>query len=298
MADVYHIVRLNQCTLDEIRICFNQAFSDYLIGPINLSQSILRWKIQRDGVDLSRSFGAKSAKGRLVGLLLTGVGEWQGASTFYNAGMGIIPDHRRNGLARKLYHALFEAYPDTTLLLECIAANQLAYAFYRSLGFEETRSLQCYKSPARSAAYSLPYKFVQIDAPTQAQLNPLASWNPSWQNSYASARRLEKNCRWIAALERENLIGCAAFDPDYGYVLQMAVHPDHRRKGFGRAMTKYMGARSSSLRLDMVNVDASHAPTDFALRSFGFVPTVRQVEMIRVPSAGSTSSNGTGTPTP
>lgn len=49
--------------------------------------------------------------------------------------LGVLPDHRRRGLGRRLLHALFEAVPAGRCFLEVAADNGPAQALYAAEGF-------------------------------------------------------------------------------------------------------------------------------------------------------------------
>src|SRR6478735_7672377 len=92
---------LENTSLAEITAFFNAAFADYFV-PINATVEAMqnRWRSSR--VDFNLSVGAFEA-GKLVAFIFTGVDDWQGRKTAYNAGTGVIPEFRGRKLVSELY---------------------------------------------------------------------------------------------------------------------------------------------------------------------------------------------------
>src|SRR3982751_5092132 len=80
---------------------FLEAFSDYVF-PFALTESQFRNHIDVNAVDLERTAGCFD-DGRLVGFSLNGFGEWHGKSTIYDAGTGVVPAFRRQGISREMF---------------------------------------------------------------------------------------------------------------------------------------------------------------------------------------------------
>ena len=81
--------------------CFLAAFSDYEV-EMRASREEFEQRLVRDGVQLEISAGAFD-NGRMVGFYMNALGEWQGKQTAYDAGTGVIPDYRRQGIAEELF---------------------------------------------------------------------------------------------------------------------------------------------------------------------------------------------------
>src|SRR5580765_3997986 len=75
---------------------FLEAFSDYVV-PFALTGEQFRNHIIVTAVDLERTVGCID-DGKLVGFSLNGFGEWEGTSTVYDAGTGVVPAWRRKGI--------------------------------------------------------------------------------------------------------------------------------------------------------------------------------------------------------
>lgn len=116
----------------------NAAYDDYYV-PIYLTPSSLRDLVARESIRLSESVVALDGS-RVVGMGLLGVRGLQG----WIGGMGVIPSHRRRGIARRMMQLLLSrarALGLARVRLEVITRNEPAHRLYRELGFRELRQL-------------------------------------------------------------------------------------------------------------------------------------------------------------
>ena len=84
-------------SIEMIHDAFTRAFSDYLV-PMKLSALQLAELHRRRGVRLDLSVGAFE-NDELVGFTFNGLDEWSGATTGYDAGTGVAPSARGQGLS-------------------------------------------------------------------------------------------------------------------------------------------------------------------------------------------------------
>src|ERR1044071_7296656 len=99
--------------------CFLEAFSDYQVS-LQMSEEQFAQRLERDGVDLELSAGAFDGE-RMIGFYMTGRGTWHGKQTAYDAGTGVVPSHRRRGVAEDLFNFIVPQFQDrgiTQYLLE------------------------------------------------------------------------------------------------------------------------------------------------------------------------------------
>src|ERR1043166_9257057 len=85
---------------------------------------------------------------RIAGYTLNALGTWNGVPSAYDSGTGIVPSHRRRGLARTLLEVSFEKLRERgakQMVLEVLEENAKAVALYRALGFEVTRRFDCWR---------------------------------------------------------------------------------------------------------------------------------------------------------
>src|SRR5262245_3238126 len=123
---------------DELAPVFNEAFSDYSV-PMAMTPESLANMQRRRGYVADVSFGAYDGY-RLVGFVLTCLD----GDRAYNSGTGVIPSHRRGGLARELVETVIANVPARSYVLEVLEDNTRAIALYLGAGFVETRRFRCW----------------------------------------------------------------------------------------------------------------------------------------------------------
>jgi ribosomal protein S18 acetylase RimI-like enzyme len=183
----------------------------------------------------------------------------------------VVISHRRQGIGRRLMQKSIETLPVKRYILEVIDTNHRASALYRELGFVETRQLQSWKYvPSECGASASPSRRRQA-----AALQRLRSWcdmTPSWQNDVPSI---------VRAREPYLILGdedaAAVVFPSNGDVPLLAVKPEARKKGRGRALLAEV-AEAVGKPLRIMNVEDRFAPF---LEKCGAEKFVRQLEMVR-----------------
>ncbi len=261
---------------DEIHRAFVEAFSDYVV-PMKPAPEALREMFTRRGWVPELSSGIFE-EDRLVAFTLNGFDGESG----YDTGSGVIPTHRRRGLARQTMEhsfALLRAAGATRYVLEVLEPNTGAAELYRGVGFVETRRLDCWLWSAVAAATA----FVGDSAAHEhtkaaAAAAALQNWcdvQPSWQNSTASIHRAKDQ---FVVLGDDN--GYAIVFPSTGDVPQFAVRPEARRRGVGTRLLQ-SAAQAAGKPLRIINVDARDEGIAAFLAALGAQRFVRQIEMER-----------------
>ena len=80
----------------------------------------------------------------MVGYTLNGFGLWNGKQTAYDAGTGVIPGFRNQGIGKNMFEFLLPKLREIgieQMLLEVIEKNENALKLYQNLGFENSRKL-------------------------------------------------------------------------------------------------------------------------------------------------------------
>jgi ribosomal protein S18 acetylase RimI-like enzyme len=267
---------------DEIYRSFVEAFSDYVV-PMKPAPEALREMFTRRGWVPELSSGVFEGD-RLVAFTINGFD----GTTGYDTGSGVVPSHRRRGLARQTMEHSFELLRNagaTRYVLEVLEPNVAAAALYREVGFAETRRLDCWVWSAVAAATA----FVSDSAAPEhtkaaaaaAALQRETWWDvqPSWQNSTASILR---------ACDRYVVLGdddsYAIVFPSTGDVPQFAVRREARRRGIGTRLLQDAAAIAGK-PLRILNVDANVDGRSEGIAAFlaalGAQRFVRQIEMER-----------------
>ncbi len=121
---------------------FIAAFCDYVV-PFDLTEQQFRNHIILNAVDLNSSVGMMGA-GSLIGFTLNGFGKWDGVSTVYDAGTGVLPEYCRRNLGTRMFNVMMPIFRDRGIqqyLLEVITENKNAIGLYKNLGFYTSRTL-------------------------------------------------------------------------------------------------------------------------------------------------------------
>ncbi len=137
---------LSEISLHELAACFNLAFSDYLI-PLALSLNQLETKLYSESINKAISIGA-FRDGELVGFILHGDRKFGNKRIAYNAGTGVIPAARGQGLTKRMYNFIkpkLTSHSFEEVVLEVISTNIPAIKTYEKVGFEPIRNLSCFK---------------------------------------------------------------------------------------------------------------------------------------------------------
>jgi len=249
---------------ESLYAAFQSAFSDYVV-KLTLTREQFAEMITRRGWRPELSVGAFEGD-LMIAFTINGVD----GDRAYDSGTGVVPTHRRTGLARALMERSFELLRDCSeYVLEVIDANTRAADLYRSLGFRETRGLQCWAIDIPDASAS-EFPLRLLDG------NPIApDIEPSWQNSTASIRRARDP---HVVLGNEDAY--AVVFPSNGDLSQLLVRRETRRRGLGTRLVRSAAAVAGK-PLRIVNVDESDRGFASFLESLGARRTVRQLEMVR-----------------
>ena len=246
---------------------FTAAFSDYVVKFSPTREQLLEMFTRRGWVP-ELSVGAFEGE-TMVAFTVNGID----GDRAYDSGTGVIPTHRRLGLARAVMERSFELLAPREYVLEVLDNNPRAIELYRSLGFEVVRGLQSWTFESQSLKGSesqrslRPYDFETLRLWWDVQ--------PSWQNSTNSIQRAR-----FPHLTLGDEDSYAVLFPDNGDLPQLAVRPEARRRGLGTALL-HEAAAIAGKPLRIINVDERDAGIANFLERVGAQRIVRQLEMTR-----------------
>ncbi len=267
-----------------IHRAMQEAFADYALDMSYMTEEVLRHRAAKNGVGLDCSVGAFSG-GRLVGLTLVGIGPWGGASAAFDAGTGILPEHRGQGLAGRMFDC---ALPELRrrgvrrFLLEVLQENEPAVRAYRKAGFRVTRPFDCWEFAGPPEP--LPAPALDVRRAAADYLDEFVTeqdWPPSWENSFEAIRRVAGSMRLLGAFAGDECRGILAFNTVLRWVMAVLVKRAHRRQGIGAALLgELMGTLPPGGRpVRMNNVDPTDEGTRALLHKAGFRRFTAQYEM-------------------
>lgn len=257
---------------DALHAAFVEAFSDYVVKLVPTREQLAEMLTRRGYVP--EASVAEVEGDRIVAFTLNGV---DGTSA-YDTGTGVVPSHRRRGLAKAMLEflePLLRTRGCTNYVLEVLEANTAARALYLGAGFRETRGLQCwtFESSGLPVAESPSFSPRRLD-----DLETCRLWwtvTPSWQNSTHSISRA-RDPHVVLGDEHSYAI----LFPSNGDLAQLAVRPEMRRQGIAtRLLRKAAAIAGKPLRI--MNVDDRDEGITRFLDATGARRMVRQIEMRR-----------------
>ncbi|MBV8517399.1 MAG: GNAT family N-acetyltransferase [Acidobacteria bacterium] len=257
---------LTASDFDALHAAFVEAFSDYVVKLAPTREQLAEMLARRGWIP-EASVAAFDGE-RMVAFTVNAIDGDSG----YDSGTGVVPSHRRRGLARRLMDEsceLLRARGCTRYVLEVIDANASAYALYRACGFTLVRGLQCWTFASD----------VSADAPriaSCARLDEERDIAPSWQNSDASLART-RDPRVILGDDD----ACAIVFPSNGDLPRLVVRRDARRRGRGTQLLRAAHA-SAGKPLRIMNVDERDRGIATFLEAAGARPLIRQLELVCV----------------
>ena len=255
--------------VDALVTAANEAFSDYLV-PMHTTAPQLRTIFKRRGVVLELS-QAEFEGERIVGYTLNALSTWNGVASAYDSGTGVVPSHRRRGVARQLLESSFPALRARgarQMVLEVLEENARAVALYRALGFEVTRSLDCWRYEGAAELDRDAVEIALDDVPSG-----VCDFAPSWQNSLQCLRRSGDDDRRVVTIDG----GYVVVHTVTGDLAQLAVDPARRRRGIGTRLLRHAAALAGK-PLRVLNVETSMRGF---LAAAGAALFVTQFEMLR-----------------
>lgn len=270
----YELKPADTASLTDLHQAMIGAFSDYVV-PMRPPLAAFEAMLTR------RSLVPAQSRIAVVGSEIAAIwlmGKRQDAA--YLICSGTLPGHRGKGLAQILAKENEDALRSagvTSCRTEVIETNRVAAGVYFKLGYEEQRRLQCYDWPVRPEAPDTgKVTFEKGWADIAPQAASLREWPPSWQNADAAiaADPGKLHCASIWRDERLLAYGIS----DGVTLMQIAVRPEERRKGMGRAIVAALAERAEgSIRL--LNADAADKGFDAFMAATGAEKDVLQLEL-------------------
>lgn len=285
MSD-FRFAFLSEKDVPKLHDAFLNAFSDYFV-PLQLNREQFNTKMKRENVEPSLC-AAAFHNDEIAGFILTGLGEWNGVQTAYNAGTGVRPAFRGNGLSGRLYDFMLPKLKQSGVkqcLLEVLQQNKTAYKIYEHTGFQAVRSLDSFRARREDITLHIePSEDIIITSFQQPNWQAYSSlWDikPSWQNTLAAFRRNPDPKIVLEAWNpKQELVGYIAFFPKNGSVAQFAVSRRYRGKGIGTALLREAIQLIEGPAVMFINVDVAGKNIIQYLEQCNFSRVLAQFEML------------------
>jgi ribosomal protein S18 acetylase RimI-like enzyme len=271
---------LENIDIEELLSVFNHSFSDYMV-PFHLTLEQLKSKINTEKIDRSLSVGAFQS-GQMVSFILHAEKTEDGQRIVYNAGTGVIPDYRGQGLVRKMYDHILPVLQDRKadiLTLEVLEENQTAVRAYTNLGFSIARKLLCFKGNIECTEKDSDILIQEIKIPQWEMFRSFWDIEPSWQNSVMVIEQMNEDCVILGAYKKEELVGYAVYNPLTRKIHQIAVDKKHRKRGIGTKLFEVIKQMSKEQAVSINNVDDASENTSLFLNAMGLKNWISQFEM-------------------
>ncbi|MBU5306362.1 GNAT family N-acetyltransferase [Clostridioides mangenotii] len=272
---------LNKTSIETLHRAFLDAFSDYQI-EMDMSIKRLKQTLQRRGYLPEISIGAFK-NDLLVGFILNGLRSWNGKTTVYDIGTGVIFDYRRQGITSSMLLDVKEILKQKQVeqyLLEVIQTNTSAIQFYKKEGFKVERNFPCFELDKKHYVPLKAYKVEHTNRMAWEQLIEFWDFEPSWQNSIDSINAASEEFLYSIVHFDNTIVGYGIINKRTGDIPQIAVNKHYRGKGIARSIITNLIENTESHKISVINVDGqSKCTTDFLIK-LGFEHIDGQYEMI------------------
>jgi len=269
-----------ECSSAAFVSALNTAYADYFI-PIHLTPSSLENLVRRESIDMQASRVALSG-GEIVGMGLLG----RRGSRGWIGGMGVIPDYRRQGIARHIMRELITQARKLslgTLQLEVIQQNKAAYNLYLELGYVTSRQLLvlvCHQNSLKTPPKELAPDVVIRSEAAEAllgRLDALPGVSRPWQREYIVGQ-VEDHLQGYAAYRGGQLCGICLFNGSGSMNAELAdVAADADAAGLALLARMLQTYPTTTFTCLNVSRDDPMLPT---LRQAGFEEMITQYEMV------------------
>lgn len=274
-----HIRKQNIQDTEKLLQAINASFADYIV-PFQLTAEQLQFKIDSESICLDWSAGVFD-EGQLIAFIMHGVRNFDGKTVAYNAGTGVLPTFRGQGWVSKMYtfvEPFLKENQVQEMVLEVIESNLPAIRAYEKNGFSIQRKLLCFSGTVTQLTPAS-ISIRNLETVSWKDLQLFWDIQPSWQSDVRSMDIVKPNI--LGAYIDNKLVGYAMFNTSTSRIYQLAVAPEHRRKGIASQLFTEISQQMISGKMQMNNIDEASESLKMFLEKQGLTNTINQFEMLK-----------------
>ncbi|UCF78428.1 MAG: GNAT family N-acetyltransferase [Candidatus Eiseniibacteriota bacterium] len=278
---------LSRDSLPQLYRSFCEAFSDYVLDMSHVTEEKFLSRVTKNGISLESSVGAFDGN-KMVGFTMVGLDEFDGVSSAFDIGTGIIKAYRGRGIAREMFDFATPRLREQGVrrfVLEVIQTNEPAVRAYKRAGFKVVREFDCLELMPGDARCDRggrpPVTVMPVERDELPSFSSFLDWRPSWENSFSSIRRIPDEVLLLGAVHESERIGLAVHYLASNWIMCLAVRRDFRRRGVATELLRHLldGLTETASAVKLVNVERSDAAMLSFAEKVGFKLFARQFEM-------------------
>lgn len=278
---------LNEDLLPDIYECFKEAYADYPIDMSYITEPVFLNQAIKNGIEFESSIGVFDGD-KLVAFSIIGFDNWREEPAAYDAGTGVIPSYRGQGILNRLYPFTFNQLKKKGIkrfILEVLKNNDTAVNDYTKIGFNITREFDCFELETKNFQPVLASKIDLIIRPVKKEMLQYferhLEWKPSWQNSFSSIKRIQDFVILYGAYSGEQCTGLLVYYPTLQWILSLVVERHFRREGIGSHLVSHCikNLPQTTTKIKAMNVLHSDLSMVYLLNNMGFQKFAEQFEM-------------------
>lgn len=272
---------------DKIHDAFVSIFSDYLVDVSYMTRDKLKNRAIKNGYDPEVSIGA-FIDGELKGFTLTGTEERSDGLFAFDIMTGLAKEIRGMGVAPDIFRLMVPKLRSKKVkgfFLEVLQENKAAIRAYEKTGFRITRSFDCFQISTDSFSdhgNELPgFEIRRSGKEILPEFEKFTEWQPSWENSFNSARRIPDEIRIYTARAVAANAGILVYYPALNWIMGVLVKPEFRGRGVASQLLSELKSDLSPEQniIKALNIQSDDEATISLLQKAGFTIMTRQYEM-------------------
>lgn len=272
---MYQYKNLETVPFSQIAPCLNLAFSDYYL-PIHLEEEEIPRFFAASGVDRKCSFGAFCCE-EMVGFIFNSCGMYQGRSSVFDAGTGVVPAHRGKGVFTGLFHFTEQELRRQQIAcyyLEVLQQNERAIQLYQKQGFSVVREFSVLRAEQAEPQPAGPVEYASYSAFDFGRTAGCHRADPSYEHSDPILNR-NRELYEVAYAAEEEITAFCVFAKDGGRLLQLGW------KSLADLRQVLQALLGRYHTITAKNIDRREGELLELLETLGFQEIARQFEMVK-----------------